>query len=260
MAATVITSHVTKKEAAQNVTVLSDTRGRVTSVEEKPKQPSTGTVATELFVYQVEPLLETLRALRSELSADAEGDDSGIGDFGEHLLPRLVEQRQVRAVPLDGYWRDLGRPDAYLQGHRDLLAGRVDVFDHPDRPVISKWQDRTAARIRAGAVIDDSMVSPGCDVSGTVIDSVLGPGVVVEAGAHVEDCVIFGDVHVKRGARVSTSIVDERCVIGRDAVVGAMSSLRVARDEEIVLVGRDSQVGDDVGVAAGARLEPGTTA
>jgi glucose-1-phosphate adenylyltransferase len=260
LAATVVTSEVAKKEAAQNVTVESGADGRVTRVEEKPSRPTTGTVATELFVYQVEPLLETLRTLRSELSGDAEGDDSGIGDFAEHLLPRLVQQRQVRAVPLAGYWRDLGRPDAYLQGHRDLLAGRVDVFEHPDRPVISKWQDRTAARARAGAVVEDSMLSPGCDVSGTVIDSVLGPGVVVEAGAHIEDCVIFADVRIERGARVSTSIIDERCVIGRDAVVGAMSSNRVARDEEIVLMGRDSQVGLDVGVAAGSRLEPGTTA
>jgi glucose-1-phosphate adenylyltransferase len=259
-AATVLTSDVTKKEASQNVTVTSDDRGIVTAVEEKPTKPSTGTVATELFIYQVEPLLETLRALRSELSGQAEGDDSGIGDFGEHLLPRLVDERQVRAVPLPGYWRDLGRPEAYLQGHRELLAGRVDVFDHPDRPIISKWQDRTAARVRTGAVVQDSMLSPGCDVSGTVIDSVLGPGVVIDAGAHVEDCVIFGDVRVRRGARVSTSIVDERCLVSRDAVVGAMASNRVARDEEIVLIGRDSEIGADVGVPAGARLEPGTTA
>ena len=260
LAATVLTSEVTKKEASQNVTVITDGGEVVTAVEEKPAKPSTGTVATELFIYQTEPLLETLRSLRAELSADAEGDDSGIGDFGEHLLPRLVEERQVRAVPLPGYWRDLGRPDAYLQGHRELLAGRVDVFEHPDRPIISKWQDRTAVRVRAGAVVEDSMLSPGCDVAGTVIDSVLGPGVVVEPGAHVEDCVIFGDVRIERGARVSTSIVDERCRIGRDAVVGAMSSRRVAQTEEIVLMGRDSSAAADAGVPAGARLEPGTTA
>lgn len=260
LAATVLTSEVTKKEATWNVTVTSGRGGIVTAVEDKPSRPSTGVVATELFVYQTEPLLETLRALRAELSGETEGDDSGIGDFGEHLLPRLVEQRQVRAVPLTGYWRDLGRPEAYLQGHRELLAGRVDVFDHPDRPIISKWQDRTAVRVRAGAVVEDSMLSPGCDVAGTVVDSVLGPGVVVEAGALVEDCVIFGDVRIERGARVNTSIVDARCTIGRDAVVGAMSSNRVARDEEIVLMGRDSTVGADVGVPAGARMEPGTTA
>jgi glucose-1-phosphate adenylyltransferase len=259
LAATVLTADVTKREASNNVTVTSDSSGLVTGVEEKPVRPSTGTVATEIFVYSTEPLLETLRTLRAELSAGAEGDDSGIGDFAEHLIPRLVEQRQVRAVVLEGYWKDLGRPAAYLQGHRDLLAGKVDVFD-PERPVISKWPDRTAARVRPGAVVANSLLSPGCDIAGEVVGSVLGPGVVVEAGARVEDSVLFEDVVVRRGAQVCTSVVDERCRIGRDATVGAVPSARVAREEDLVLVGMDSTVGARAGVRAGARLEPGTTA
>jgi glucose-1-phosphate adenylyltransferase len=92
------------------------------------------------------------------------------------------------------------------------------------------------------------------------VDSVLGPGVVVEAGAWVEDSVIFDDVRVEKNARVHTAVVDERCVIGREATVGALPEARVARDEDVALVGRDSTVGMDAGIAAGARLEPGTTA
>jgi len=260
LTATVVTSEVSKREASNNVTIITDGDGLVTAVEEKPARPSTGTVATEVFVYQTEPLLEALRALRLELSADAEGDDSGIGDFGEHLLPRLLQQRQVRAVPLPGYWRDLGRPAAYLEGHRDLLAGKVDVFGDPRRPVISKWQDRAAARLRAGAVVGDSLLSPGCDVAGEVVRSVLGPGVVVEPGARVEDSVIFEDVRIGRGAQVTTSIVDEGSMVGRRAEVGAKPGRRAARDEDLVLIGMESRVGTGVTVAPGDRLEPGTSA
>jgi glucose-1-phosphate adenylyltransferase len=54
--------------------------------------------------------------------------------------------------------------------------------------------------------------------------------------------------------------VDDRCVIGRDSTVGALPESRTARDEDVVLVGRDSVVGADAGVGPGARLEPGTTA
>ena len=257
---TVLTSEVTKREASANVAILTDGDGLITGLEEKAPRPSTGTVATEIFVYRTEPLLETLRELRAELSRDAEGDDSGIGDFGEHLLPRLIERRQARAVALAGYWRDLGRPGAYLQGHRDLLADRVDVFDHTDRPIISKWQDRTVARVRASAEIENSLVSPGCDVAGRVVDSVLGPGVVVEPGAWVEDSVIFEDVVIRKGSRVHTCVVDERCEVQRDATVGALPASGVARDEDVALVGRDSVISKDAGIAAGARLEPGTTA
>jgi glucose-1-phosphate adenylyltransferase len=124
LTATVVTAEVSRQEAKQNVVVEVDGDGLVRRVEEKPTKPATTTVATELFVYDTARLLETLRALRAELSADATGDDSGIGDFAEHLLPRLVDAEQVRATPIEGYWRDLGRPSAYLQGHRDLLSAR----------------------------------------------------------------------------------------------------------------------------------------
>ena len=260
--ATVMTSEVTKREASSNVVVLTGgrSRDRATGVEVKPSRPSSGTVATEIFVYQTEPLLEALSELRRELMGGADGDDSGLGDFGEHLLPRMIEGGRVRTEPLPGYWRDLGRPGAYLNSHRDLLAGKVDVFDHPGYPVISHWDDQPAARLRAGCHVEDSLVSAGADVAGTVVGSVLGPGVVVEPGAHVEDCVLWADVRVERGAHVTTTIADDRTVFARDCVVGQVPTSRLVRDEEVTLVGRDTVVRRGQHVAAGGRLEPGTTA
>ena len=169
--ATVLTSEVTKREASSNVVVLTGRGGKATGVEVKPTRPSSGTVATEIFVYQTEPLLEALFELRRELmderDPEADPEDSGLGDFGEHLLPRLVSGGTVRTEPLPGYWRDLGRPGAYLNGHRDLLAGKVDVFDHAGYPIISHWDDQPAARLRAGCHVEDSLVSAGADVAGT---------------------------------------------------------------------------------------------
>ncbi len=261
--ATVLTSEVTKREASSNVVVLTGRGGKATGVEVKPSRPSSGTVATEIFVYQTEPLLEALFELRRELmherDPEDDPDDSGLGDFGEHLLPRLISGGTVRTEPLPGYWRDLGRPGAYLDGHRDLLAGKVDVFGHEGYPIISHWDDQPAARLRAGCHVEDSLVSAGADVAGTVVGSVLGPGVVVEAGAHVEDSVLWADVRVERGARVTTTVSDDRAVFSRDCVVGEVPTTRVARDEEVTLVGRDSVVGRAQRVAAGARLEPGAT-
>jgi glucose-1-phosphate adenylyltransferase len=255
--ATLVTAEVTKKEASDNVAVLTGRGGVVTGLEAKVSRPSTTTVATEIFVYRTDALLEALTMLRAELDDAEDGDDSGLGDFGDHLLPRLIETGTVRAVPIDGYWRDLGQPHTYLQGHRDLLAGKVDVFDHPGRPVISHWPDRPAARVRPSARLTDSLLSPGCDIAGEVSGSVLGPGVVVERGARVSDSVIFDDVVIRAGAVVQTAIVDEGCQVRRTARVGAVPAARLARDEDLVIVGRDSMVESPVG--AGARLEPGTT-
>ena len=261
--ATVLTSEVSKKDASDNVVVLAGTggSGTVTGVEHKPSRPSAGTVATEIFVYDTEAVLAALQDLRRELVGEQDPEDqhdgdSGIGDFGEHLLPRLVEGGKVAAVPLTGYWRDVGQPGLYLQSHRDLLQGRVDVFDHPGRPVISHWPDRPAARVRASGDCKDSMLSPGADVAGLVVGSVLGPGVVVEKGAEVHDSVVMEDCVIRAGAVVRTTVLDERCEVAARSRVGAEPSRRLAHDDDLVLAGRDSRLAGEV--AAGARLEPGS--
>jgi glucose-1-phosphate adenylyltransferase len=240
--------------------VTADADGRVRGFDYKPAKPSTGVVATEVFVYDAVVLLESLDALRSELAASGALEEGGLGDFGEHLLPRLVDRGSVWAVPIGGYWRDVGRPESYLQAHRDLLAGRVDVFDDPERPVLTRFTELPPAMVRQGAAVADSLLSPGCDVAGEVVRSVLGPGVRVAAGARVEDSVLFTGVAVEAGALVATSIVDSGVVVARGAVVGQPSTRRKATDDEITLVGSDSRIARRATVPPGSRLEPGTTA
>lgn len=256
---TVMTAEVDLEEAVHNMVVHADEEGRVTSVDYKPDTATSGTVAVEIFLYEPTVLLAELGRLRAELHEQApEHGDTGLGDFGEHLVPALVERGKVYAEPLTGYWRDVGRPEAYLQAHRDLLAGRVDVFDHPDRPVLAPGIPAPPAWFGDEAEVVGSMVGPGSRVRGTVRRSVLGPRVEVQDGALVEDSVLLGDVVVKAGAQVFTTVVDVGARIGRGAKVGAPAEEPLT-EEAVTLVGRDSTVGPDAVVEAGGRLEPGTT-
>ncbi|HSP60772.1 MAG TPA: sugar phosphate nucleotidyltransferase [Ornithinimicrobium sp.] len=263
---TLLTAEVGVQEAAEKMVVHADAGGRVREVDYKPQATEATTVASEIFLYDPRVLLAELERLHRELAGRpqddgrADNDDTGLGDFGELLLPALVGRGHVHAVPLEGYWRDVGRPAAYLQAHRDLLAGRVDVFDHPDRPVLSPTPAGAPAWVGDGGVLDGSMVSPGARVRGRVERSVLGPDVVVEGGAVVQDSVLLRGVVVEAGARVSACIVDEGARIGRDAVVGRTLPGTRITDGAVTLVGRHTVVGRGAQVPAGARLEPGTRA
>ena len=257
---TLVTAETSRSEARHNVVVHAAADGRVSGVDVKPSSPSATTVATEIFVYGAESLVRALDSLRRELAHEADGEDSGLGDFGEHLLPWLIAHGEVRAFPLGRYWKDVGRPEAYLAAHRDYIAGRVDALADRERPVMTRSPDRAPGVVRAGAEVEDSVVGVGCDVRGRVVRSVLGPGVVVQAGALVEDSVVFGDVVVEAGAEVRTCIVDDEVVIGRGARVGAAAPSTRPRDKDITLVGRESRIARNAVVEAGARLEPGTRA
>lgn len=72
-------------------------------------------------------------------------------------------------------------------------------------------------------------MAAGCIISaGTVRNSVLGPGVVVEEDASVEGCVLMDGVRIGKGAVVRHAILDKNVRVGDNALTGVDR----ARDSE----------------------------
>jgi glucose-1-phosphate adenylyltransferase len=244
-------------DPADHAVVEVDEDDRVTGFAYKPDEPAASTIAAEVIVYDPAVLREVLEELHRELGADADAGDTGLGDFGDHLLPRLVERGATFAFRHDGYWRDLGQPHHYLRAHHEVLTDDHDVLSVPEWPVLSRLPQRVPARVLEGGEVADSLLSPGARVSGVVRRSVLGPGVVVEAGAEVHDSVVFNDTVVRRGARVHWAVLDSDCTIEADARLGAPDGDAALSDPDAVtLVGRGSSVSGEH--PAGSRWEPGS--
>ena len=251
---TLVTTEVPVSQASRFGCVTVDRDGRVKEFAYKPDDPPGGTIVTEDFVYRTDRLVEVLEALAEE--ADPESDESRLQDFGHGLLPELVQAGKAFAFPLDGYWRDVGTVASYWEGHMDLLEpGQGLELDDPEWPILTRAIQRRPARIETGARIERSLVSPGCTVLGTVVRSVLAPGVVVEAGAEVVDSVLLHDVVVAEDARVAGAIVDVEARIGKGARVGQPIDGDPA--EQLVLVGARERVRARARVRPGGRVPSG---
>ena len=246
---TMVTTEVPLESAGRFGVVEVDSEGRVTQFDYKPDDPQSTTVTAEVFVYEADVLLDTLNQL-----VDEEGRE-GLEDYGDNLLPRLVENRRVFGYPLDGYWRDAGTVQSYWEGHMDLLRSEAGPhLDDPDWPLLTLDPKHLPARLYKSAVVDDSLISPGCTVRGEVHRSVLSPGTVVEEGAVVRNAVLLHDVHVQRGARVDCSVLDENVTVGEEARVGA--PLTPDGPPQITLVGMGVEVSGSEQVRGGRKLAP----
>ena len=212
---TMVTTKVPREDASRFGVVETD-GDRVTGFAYKPDEPKTGTVTTEIFAFGADVLLDTLGEL-----ASAKGEDEHLEDYGDELLPRLVDRGRAFAFALDGYWRDVGTVESYWEGHMDLLNPDVQTpFDQEAWPILTPSPHRLPARLHRTARVDNGLVSPGCDVRGEVVRSVLGPGVTIEEGATVRDAVLLGKAKVARGADVRHAILDEGVTVGADVRVG----------------------------------------
>ena len=57
-------------------------------------------------------------------------------------------------------------------------------------------------------------------IDGTVVNSVLSPGVRVDVGAVVRDSIVMFDSVIRAGAVVDRAILDKEVVVGQGAIVG----------------------------------------
>jgi len=236
---TMVTTEVAADDAERYGIVQVDGE-RVTDYAYKPDEPASTTATNEVFVFSPRPTLDRLEQLGREVG------EEGLADLGTHLLPAQTADGCARAHRFDGYWRDVGTVDSYWQAHRDFLADSPPLdLDGAAWPVHTRGGRHSAARVLAGATVDQSLVSGGTRVAGTVRGSVLSPGVVVEEGATVVDSVLLPGVRVRAGAAVTRAVLDDAVQVGRGAVVGG--------EGELTLVGLEARVADGAHLAAGAR-------
>ena len=69
--------------------------------------------------------------------------------------------------------------------------------------------------------VKNSLIAEGCEIEGTVINSVIFSGVTVEKGAVVKDSVIMRNCRIKESATVNYSILDQNVYVGQDSEVGS---------------------------------------
>ena len=240
---TMVTTRVPAGDDASRFGVVqTDAEGRVTNFAYKPKEPRGDQITAEVFVYDAVRLLNTLEEV-------VKGGGE-LKDYGDELLPRFVKGGRAWAFPLEGYWRDVGTPESYWQAHADLLASDDKLgLDHPDWPILTYGPQHLPARFLQRAKVVNSLVSPGCTVGGTVTDSVLSPGVVVEPGATVSRSVLLHDAWIKAGAQVTGAIVDEDAEIGSRATVGG-------EGEKPTLIGKGAHVPEGGQIAPGETFPP----
>lgn len=202
-------------EEASRFGIMSiDSEGRITKFSEKPEVPESTKASMGIYIFNKDKLFEYLRA--------DEADAQSSNDFGKNIIPAMLEHgERMYAYSFFGYWKDVGTIESLWEANMDLL-GKHPAFDLRDEGwrIYSRHGERTPQFVGDAAKIENSSLTEGCKIYGSVINSVLGAGVTVENGALVKDSVLMDGVRVCRGAEVRYSIVDEKSVITEDKRVG----------------------------------------
>ena len=235
------------EEASRFGLMIVNDDGSIKEFEEKPKNPRSNKASMGVYVFN-------WKKLRKYLIEDEANENSG-NDFGHDLIPAMHKNgERMFAYQFDGYWKDVGTINSLWDANLDLLNPKVDLDLTDDSwRIYSRSPAAPPHYIGNNAQVENSMITEGCEIDGSVDFSVLFSNVTVEEGAEVKYSIVMPGTVIKKGAVVQYSIVAENAVIDEGAVVGeSPENMKNAEGWGVAVVGNRVHIGK------GARVAPDT--
>ena len=245
--ATIAVIPVSMEEASRFGIMITDEDMRITDFEEKPEHPKNNLASMGVYIFN-------WKTLRKYLAEDDEDTDS-FNDFGRNIIPAMLANgEKLFAYEFGGYWKDVGTIQSLWEANMELLRDNppINLYDEPWK-IFSRNPNEPPHFVDEGATVTGSLICEGCRIYGTVENSVLSSGVVVEKGASVYDSIVMADTRICEGAQVDMAIIDEDAVIGKGAVIGGANDPLCA-EKKLVVIARRTEIAPGDVVLAGEEV------
>ena len=213
--------------------VAVDESQRVVGFQEKPAEPTAIPDVPHLALASMGIYVFNMDLLVRALEDDA-ADPQSHHDFGKNIIPALLGSGKVFSYEFYDenkkaakYWRDIGTLDAYYAANMDLcqVNPEFNLYD-PEWPLRTYQPQSPPAKFvfaqdgRKGEALD-SLISPGCIVSGSrILGSILCPNVRVHSFCTIDQSILMPGVRVGRHAQIRRAIIDRDVLIPRGARIG----------------------------------------
>lgn len=204
---------------------------QITSFEEKPKNPTSNLASMGIYIFKWPILKEyLLREERKEFSHR---------DFGKDIIPSMLcDELQLYAYCFDKYWKDVGTVHSYWEANLDLLTGEKNIFlQNPEWKIHTAYFNEPPLYFDERAKMHQSIVSEGCEIYGTIENSVLFSGVKVGKGARIKNAVILPQTIIGENVWIENAVVGSQTKIMDGVIIvskNADAHLMVVGHNEIV--------------------------
>lgn len=252
--ATIACMNVPLADASRFGIMVTDPENRIIEFQEKPQKPKSTLASLGIYVFR-------WQFLRDVLIEDANIKKSS-HDFGRDIIPKILQEGlgELYAFEFEGYWKDVGTIESYWQSNLELTKPipPLNLYD-PNWKFYTQTEELPPAFIGDNAVILNSLVSEGCEVHGTIENSVIFQGVVVEKGAIIKDSIIMTKCYIGKNTKIERAIISERTKIGKNVVIGLGKEIpNIERPDiyTITTIGNDVVIPDGIEIGKNCAVYP----
>ena len=146
------------------------------------------------------------------------------------IVSDCVKVLKIGAYQHHGFCACISTLKAYYDANMEIKEEKELLkLINDDWPIYTMTNDSCPTLYKEGAEVRGSIVANGCQIEGTVINSVIGRNVVIRKGAVIKDSIILPDTLIDMNVQMECAVVD------RLSIVTHIKELKGSREEPIYI-------------------------
>lgn len=189
------------KEAYLNCNILNLNKQRgVLSIEPNHGNAKNRNIFMDTYIMKKDLLVDLIKKARATSSAFTLTD----------IINELHNDLDVRGISHRGFFASITDFQSYYDANIDLINIKTaqTLFDS-EWPIYTRTNDSCPTHYYGTAEIRNSVVSNGCQVEGTIENSILGRGCIIHKGAVIKNSVVLAGAEIGEGVHVENQVVDK---------------------------------------------------
>lgn len=158
------------------------------------------------------------KELLNKIVNDAHNNE--LVSFNRDVVSKSINRLKIYGYCHEGYVSVMNGTGAYYDANMDTLKPEVrSQLFNKERPIYTKTRDDMPTRYGTKSNVKNCLIGDGCVIDGTVKNSILFRGVIVEKGAVVENSILMQEAKICEGSCLDNVIADKNSVISKDMVL-----------------------------------------
>ena len=129
--------------------------------------------------------------------------------FSKDIIIPAIGGGKIYGYKLEGYYANINSLQSFYKANMDLLDKDIRREIFGARDVYTKVNDAPPAKITDTAKVSNSLVHDGCLIEGTVENCILFRNVKVGKGAHLKNCIIMSENVIGDNCNLSYVVSDK---------------------------------------------------
>ncbi|MEI5991842.1 glucose-1-phosphate adenylyltransferase, GlgD subunit [Enterococcus termitis] len=222
-----------EKLSANNRIIQVDKAGNVASVQafeqdlEKEKQVS---LSMDIFIVQTKWLIEQL------IIGQANNSPTSLIEF----LGEKIADTQTTAYEYTGYLSNIDDVTSYYQANMDMLdVKKFNALMYTKQKIYTKRKNEVPTYYSENSSVKNSQCATGCIIEGHMENSLISRRTMIKKGAKVTRTIVMSNAQIEEDAVIEYAILDKNVTVKAGVKISGTA-------QNPVVIHKNQVVGEDV--------------